>query len=138
MLISDPAFRIGTRIAGSQQIGILAGDGTNSGILQALDNREAIKVNDVVLSRGSANNSPFVPGVPIGLIKKVSSATNSVSQVAEVEYYANLNALGIVSVVTGASKNDPRDGLVPPPPQPTPMLTVTVTATPEPSPSTKN
>ncbi|MEN9679573.1 MAG: hypothetical protein RLZ57_702, partial [Actinomycetota bacterium] len=37
MLISDPGFKIGTRIAGTQQIGILSGDGTNSGILQALD-----------------------------------------------------------------------------------------------------
>ena len=40
MLISDPSFKVGTRIAGTQQIGILSGDGTNSGILQALDNRE--------------------------------------------------------------------------------------------------
>ncbi|MEY4444014.1 MAG: hypothetical protein RL301_93 [Actinomycetota bacterium] len=137
MLISDPSFKIGTRIAGTQQIGILSGDGTNSGILQALDNREVINKGDVVLALGSANNSPFVPGVPIGVITRVSSATNSVSQVADVRYYTNLNALGIVSVVVGASKNNPRDSLVPPPPQPTPIPTVTVTATPSPT-STNN
>ena len=133
MLISDPSFKIGTRIAGTQQIGILSGDGTNSGVLQALDNREEIKKGDVVLARGSANNSPFVPGVPIGVITRVSSATNSVSQVADVRFYPNLNALGVVSIVVGASKNDPRDSLVPPPPQPTPIPTVTVTATPSPT-----
>ena len=132
-LISDPSFKIGTRIAGTQQIGIMSGDGTNSGILQALDNREEIKKGDVVLARGSANNSPFVPGVPIGVITRVSSATNSVSQVADVKYYTNLNALGVVSVVVGASKNNPRDALVPPAPLPTPIPTVTVTATPSPS-----
>lgn len=133
MLISDPSFKIGTRIAGTQQIGILSGDGTNSGILQALDNREEIKKGDVVLARGSANNSPFVPGVPIGTITRVSSATNSVSQVADVRFFPNLNALGIVSVVVGASRNNPRDALVPPAPRPTPIPTVTVTATPLPS-----
>lgn len=132
MLISDPAFKIGTRIAGTQQIGILSGNGTNSGILQALDNREEIKKNDIVLARGSANNSPFVPGVPIGLITRVSSATNSVSQIASVKFYVNLGALGVVSVVVGAPKSDPRDALVPPGPEPTPIPTVTVTATPEP------
>ena len=46
---------------------------------------------------------------------------------------ATLNALGVVSIVVGASKNDPRDSLVPPPPQPTPIPTVTVTATPSPT-----
>ena len=37
-LASDPAFRIGARIAGSQQIGILSGQGTRRGVLQLLDN----------------------------------------------------------------------------------------------------
>ena len=133
MLISDPSFKIGTRIAGTQQIGIMSGDGTNSGVLQALDNREEIKKGDVVLAKGSVNNSPFVPGVPIGKVTRVSSATNSVTQVAEVTYYVNLGAIGVVSVVVGSPKYDPRDSLVPPAPIPTPIPTVTVTATPSPS-----
>ncbi len=37
-LASDPAFKIGARIAGTQQIGILSGQGTRKGVLQLLDN----------------------------------------------------------------------------------------------------
>ncbi|MFM6841341.1 MAG: rod shape-determining protein MreC, partial [Candidatus Planktophila sp.] len=33
-LASDPAFRVGARIAGTQQIGILSGQGTRKGVLQ--------------------------------------------------------------------------------------------------------
>ena len=42
-LASDPAFKIGARIAGTQQIGILSGQGTRKGVLQLLDNSTEVK-----------------------------------------------------------------------------------------------
>jgi rod shape-determining protein MreC len=135
LLASDPSFKIGVKIARNQSIGILTGKGSNSGFLELLDNTEKIVKYDILLSRGSTNNTPFVPGVPVGKITKVLNSTNSVSQVAEVTLYANLNALGIVSVVLKAAESNPGNSLIPEAPKPTPIPTVTIYATASPSPS---
>jgi rod shape-determining protein MreC len=136
-LASDPSFRVGARIAGSQQIGILSGQGTRKGVLQLLDNTTEIKVGDAILARGSNNGRPFVPGVPIGEVTAVDNSAGAVTQTADVKFYSNFATLGVVSVVVSAPSSDPRDSLVPAKPQPTPIPTVTVTATPSPSPSSK-
>jgi len=136
-LASDPAFRVGARIAGSQQIGILSGQGTRKGVLQLLDNTTEIKVGDAILARGSNNGRPFVPGVPIGEVTSVDNSASAVTQTADVKFYANFSALGVVSVVISPPASDPRDSLVPAKPKPTPIPTVTVTATPSASPSSQ-
>ena len=130
LLASDPSFKIGVRVARNQSIGILSGQGSNSGVLELLDNTARLKKNDVLLSRGSTNNTPFVPGVPIGRVNKASDSTNSISQVADITFYANLNALGVVSVILKASESNPGNALIPKAPVPTPIPTVTVYATP--------
>ena len=79
MLATDPAFRIGVRIAGSQQIGILSGRGSRSGSLQLLDNQTNVKVGDVLLSRGSVANRPFVPGVPVGYVTAVDNSAGAIA-----------------------------------------------------------
>lgn len=136
-LASDPSFRIGARIAGTQQIGILSGQGTRKGVLQLLDNSEEVKVGDAILARGSANGRPFVPGVPIGEVTAVDNSASAITQTADVKFYSNFSTLGVVAVVVSSPKSDPRDSLVPPKPQPTPIPTVTVTVTPSPSASSK-
>lgn len=135
LLASDPSFKIGVRIARTQSIGILSGQGNNLGILELLDNTTKIKKNDVLLARGSSNNRPFVPGVPVGYITKVPNSANYVAQVADVTFYANMNAIGVVSVVLSAPDSDPRNALIPKAPVPTPMPTVTIYVTPSPSPT---
>jgi rod shape-determining protein MreC len=136
-LASDPSFRVGARIAGSQQIGILSGQGTRKGVLQLLDNTQEIKVGDAILARGSNNGRPFVPGVPIGEVTAVDNSASAITQTADVKFYSNFATLGVVSVVVSAPAIDPRDSLVPAKPVPTPIPTVTVTATPSPSASSK-
>ncbi len=136
-LASDPAFRVGARIAGSQQIGILSGQGTRKGVLQLLDNTQEVKVGDAILARGSNNGRPFVPGVPIGEVTAVDNSAGAVTQTADVKFYSNFATLGVVSVVVAAPKTDPRDALVPAKPVPTPIPTVTVTASPSPTASSK-
>ena len=135
LLASDPSFKIGVRVARNQSIGILSGQGSNSGVLELLDNTAKLKKNDILLSRGSTNNTPFVPGVPVGRVNKSSDSTNSVSQVADITFYANLNALGVVSVILKASESNPGNALIPKAPVPTPIPTVTVYATPSASPA---
>ena len=133
-LASDPSFRIGARIAGSQQIGILSGQGTRKGVLQLLDNTTQVSVGDAIVARGSQNGRPFVPGIPIGEVTKVDNSPGSVTQTADVKFYTNFGSLGVVSVVVSGAGTDPRDALVPPRPVPTPIPTVTVYVTPSPSP----
>ena len=137
MLATDPDFKVGVRIAGTQQIGILSGRGSKRAELQLLDNQKIVKVGDVLLARGSTNNRPFVPGIPVGVISAVDSSAGSIAQSATVMLYPNFSALGVVSVVLNAGKNNPGDALVPAAPQPTPVPTVTIFATPSPSANTK-
>jgi rod shape-determining protein MreC len=133
MLATDPDFKVGVRVAGSQQIGILSGRGSKRAELQLLDNQNIVKVGDVLLARGSTHNRPFVPGIPVGVISAVDNSAGSIAQSASVMLYPNFSALGIVSVVISAGKNNPGDALVPSAPMPTPVPTVTVYATPAPS-----
>ena len=137
MLATDPDFKVGVRVAGTQQIGILSGRGSKRAELQLLDNQKIVKVGDVLLARGSTNNRPFVPGIPVGIISAVDSTAGSIAQTATVMLYPNFSALGVVSVVLSAGKNNPGDALVPAAPQPTPVPTVTVFATPTPTATTK-
>jgi rod shape-determining protein MreC len=137
MLATDPEFKVGVRIAGTQQIGILSGRGSKRAELQLLDNQKIVKVGDVLLARGSTNNRPFVPGIPVGIISAVDSTAGSIAQTATVMLYPNFSALGVVSVVLSAGKNNPGDALVPAAPQPTPVPTVTIFATPTPTATTK-
>ena len=137
-LASDPAFKIGARIAGTQQIGILSGQGTRKGVLQLLDNTTQVRKGDALLARGSQNGRPFVPGVPIGEVITVDNSPGAVTQTADVKFYTNFSTLGVVAVVVSGSSADPRDSLVPPKPRPTPLPTVTIYATPgavEPTPT---
>jgi rod shape-determining protein MreC len=135
MLESDPSFHVGVRIAGSQEIGILSGQGTDRAILQLLDSQTTVKVGDVLLARGSEGGKPFVPGVPVGTVTSVPNSAGLVSQLAEVQYFTHLHTLGIVAVVVSPPIIDPRDALVPPKPVPTPIPTVTIYMAPSPSPT---
>ncbi|MEY2724038.1 MAG: rod shape-determining protein MreC [Actinomycetota bacterium] len=132
LLMSDPTFKIGVRIAGTQSIGVLSGQGGNTYLLQLLDATGDIKVGDKLVARGSEGGRPFVPGVPVGSVIEVQSNSSSITQNADVEASANLNRIGIVAVVVSPPKSDPRDALIP---KPNPTVTVYVTPTPTPSPS---
>ena len=132
-LASDPSFKVGARIAGSQQIGILSGQGSRNALLQLLDNTTTVKVGDVILARGSNNGRPFVPGVPIGEVTAVDNSASAVTQTADIKFYVNFSTLAVVSVVLRSPELDPRDALVPAKPLPTPLPTVTVTVTPSPT-----
>lgn len=134
-LASDPSFKIGARIAGSQQIGILSGQGNRSATLQLLDNSTTVNIGDVLLARGSSSNRPFVPGVPLGYVSRVDNSAGAIAQSAIVRYYTNFSILGVVAVVVGGPSSNPGDALVPKKPQVTPIPTVTVTVTPTPSPA---
>lgn len=133
LLMSDPSFRIGVRIAGSQVMGVLSGTGGRSYSLQLLDATENVNLGDVLVARGSDNDRPFPPGVPVGTVSWVDNATGQLTKHANVEGFAKLTSVGVVSVILSTTSSDPHDSLVPAKPKPTPIPTVTVTASPSPS-----
>jgi rod shape-determining protein MreC len=132
LLMNDPSFKMGVRIAGTQSIGVLSGQGGNSYLLQLLDATGEIKLGDKLVARGSDGGRPFVPGVPVGTVVEVQSNSSSITQNADVTASANLDRIGIVAVVVSPPKFDPRDSLIP---KPNPTVTVYVTPSPTPTPS---
>jgi len=130
LLMSDPTFRIGVRVARSQSVGVLMGEGTNSYTVELLDPSGSLEVGDSLISIGSDNNRPYIPGLPVGVVTKVDHTTTLLTQSATVKAYTNLNDLGIVSVVVQAPTTAPNKPI-----NPTPNPTVTVFVTPTPAPS---
>jgi rod shape-determining protein MreC len=130
LLMSDPTFKIGVRIAGTQSIGVVSGQGGSTYLLQLLDATGEIKKGDVLVARGSQDGKPFVPGVPVGTVTTVQSNASSITQNADVVGISNLERIGVVAVVTSPPNNDPRDSLIP---KPRPTQTIFVTPTPTPS-----
>ena len=133
LLMSDPTFRIGVRVARSQSVGVLMGEGTNSYTVELLDPSGSLEVGDSLISIGSDNNRPYIPGLPVGVVTKVDHTTTLLTQSATVKAYTNLNDLGIVSVVVQAPTAAPNKPI-----NPTPNPTVTVFVTPTPTPSVSN
>ena len=126
LLTSDPSFRVGVRIARNQSVGVLSGLGSTSYSLVLLDPSGTIKTGDILITNGSEGNRPFVPGVPVGVVVGVDNSTASLTQTATVVSYANLNDLGVVSVILSAPTTAPRKPLLP---SPNPTVTVYVTPT---------
>lgn len=130
LLMSDPTFRIGVRVARTQSVGVLMGEGGGSYTLELLDPAGTMQVGDSLISIGSDNNRPYIPGLPVGAITKVDHTTTSLTQRATVKSFANLNDLGVVSVVLAAPTTAPSKPI-----NPTPRATITVLVTPTPTPS---
>lgn len=130
LLMSDPSFRIGVRVAGTQDMGILSGEGEGKFSLRMLSATGQLKAGDVLLSRGSSGDKPFVPGVPVGKVITIDNSTGQLTMQGRVMGFVDLNALGVVSVVTASVGGNPGDALVPQAPRPAPTVTIFVTPTP--------
>lgn len=130
LLMSDPTFRIGVRVARSQSVGVVMGQGSGTYVVELLDPAGSLRKGDSLISIGSDNNRPYIPGLPVGYVVKVDTSTNSLTQRATVKSYSNLNDLGIVSVVVKAPTSAPKQAINP---TPRPIKTIYVTPTPTPS-----
>ena len=127
LLMNDPSFKIGVRVARSQSVGVLTGQGDNTYQFDLLDPAGSVQVGDALISNGSDNNRPYIPGVPVGYVTAVDHTSAILTQSATVKSYTNLNNLGVVAVVVSAPTSAPRIPI-----QPTPIPTVTVFVTPPP------
>lgn len=130
VLIVDPAVSVGARVAGSQEIGILSGTGKQNELqFQLFDPLATLDQGAALVTFGSKDGRPYVPGVPIGEVMTVAGTAGQLSRVATVRPFANISTLSIVGVVVRPPRTDPRDSVLPAVPN-APVVTISATPTP--------
>lgn len=139
-LLLDPAAQVGVRMAGSGQLGLARGgqvvpdrrDVLGSDVLgfELLDRLAPMVDGDVVVTFGSPGGRPFVPGVPVGVLRDVAGGYGATARIATLVPYVDFSSLDLVGVVVEPPRTDPRDLLVPvtspPVPAPEPAATPVV------------
>ncbi len=131
VLLVDDTSSVGSRLAGTLSIGVTSGDGLHplSLQMQLFDPFADMKVGERIVTFGSANYRPFVPGVPIGTVTSVQGVKGQSGRIAFIKPFVDVFSLDLVGVVIEPPRKDPRDSVLPTPVA-TPTVTVTVTASP--------
>lgn len=135
LLATDGSSTVGSRLAGTGQIGSVSGmgkglSGPNTLHLQLFDGSAVLHLGEQLVTFGSVGGSPYVPGVPIGTIVRLETSSNALTRSALVRPFADFSSLGVVGVVIVPPRVSPRDSVLPPAPHPTPTPTVTKTVYP--------
>ncbi|MBP2706713.1 rod shape-determining protein MreC [Microbispora sp. RL4-1S] len=124
-LLTDPALSAGARLEGSNEIGVVSGLGEEGGgenlvRFRLLDSSAPLAVGRRIVSFGSQQSKPYVPGVPIGIIERVESVPGELIKTAYARPFTDFSAIDVVGVIVQAPKRDPRDSVLPPVPRPAP------------------
>jgi rod shape-determining protein MreC len=130
LLAIDPEFHVGVRLADGQT-GVVTGRQKADMSLELIDPAARVKPGDGLVTQGSADQQPFVWGVPVGSVVTASSPLAGQVQTGTVKPFVNFSALDLVGVVVQPPRTDPRQALLQSP-VPTVTVTATVTATPTP------
>jgi rod shape-determining protein MreC len=136
LLDTDASATVGVRVAGTGEIGVVTGSGKNrSGPaaleLQVFDENAVLRPGQQLVTFGSVNGRPYVPGVPVGVITRVQASPSALTKTAWVRPFADDGTLGVVGVVIVPPRHNPRDSVLPhPPPTPAPTHSPTPHATP--------
>ncbi|WP_283138288.1 rod shape-determining protein MreC [Rhizohabitans arisaemae] len=134
-LITDSASSVGGRLEDSLEVGVVSGLGKliPGGLFvrfQLLDSTAPIAEGQRIVSFGSDQARPYVPGVPIGVVQRVQETPGELTRIAYVRPFARISALDVVGVVVAAPARDPRDAVLPKP-LATPSPSPTPTASPD-------
>lgn len=115
LLAVDPASTVGVRLAGSGTIGTATGQDPHTLRVEFLDPQLQVKPGEVVVTLGSAGDAPFVPGVPVGVVRQVVSTPGALTRTVLVTPYVDATSVDTVGVVVQPPRTDPRDAMVPSP-----------------------
>ncbi len=119
-LLVDATSTVGARLEGSNKLGLLNGTGdAHTMQLTMLDTMAAVKVGDRLV-KWATPDSPYVAGVPLGVVTEVGGTPSGTGQVAVVQPYVDVMALDLVGVVVESPRTDPRDTVLPPKPSASP------------------
>ena len=112
LLIADPESVVGGRLGRGMELGFLRGTGGigESARLQLslVDEEVTPSVGDSVVTWGSRDGTPYVPGVPVGEVTAVQSNPAELSTTATVRPYVDFTALDLVGVVVDGGPRPPR------------------------------
>ncbi|GAC1329352.1 MAG: rod shape-determining protein MreC [Mycobacteriales bacterium] len=120
LLAIDGTFSAGARLEGSLDIGLVTGKGQQPMGFQLLNPQARVSAGDRLVTLGSPDSKPFVPGVPIGSVASVETTPGALVRSALVTPYVSFGALDLVGIVVEPPRQNPRDGVLPPKPEPTP------------------
>ena len=103
LLVIDQESVVGARLGSNAEVGFLQGRGDIGGDgrldLDLVDNSETPGKNDVVVTWGSNNGSPYVAGVPIGSVEAVFSSPREQAKHAVIKPFVDFSSLDLVGVV---------------------------------------
>ncbi|MFJ4921935.1 rod shape-determining protein MreC [Streptomyces sp. NPDC088725] len=133
LLANDPDFTVGTRMEKTDELGFATGQGDRPLAVQFLNGKAKIKPGDRLVTFGSSQDKPFVPGVPVGEVVRVDPSGGDLTRTVYVRPFAGFTKLDLVGVVVEAPRTAPRDTVLPPKSKVRPTPTVTVTVTPKPN-----
>jgi rod shape-determining protein MreC len=118
LLVVDPEATVGVRVEGNGQLGLLSGAGLRAMTLEMTDPKAPLSAGDRLVTFGSKDGKPYVPGVPVGVVRSVSTEPGSLVRVATVDPYIDATSLELVGIVIAPPRVDPRDAVLPPKPTP--------------------
>ncbi|MFE6451436.1 rod shape-determining protein MreC [Nocardiopsis dassonvillei] len=121
MLATDVNSAVGARLEATRKIGVVRGGTVPGGpdaelTLELFDLQAPVEAGDRLVTLGSHEGAPFVPGVPIGTVEEVQVAPGALSRLARIAPAVDFSSLDVVGVVVGGPEEDPRDSVLPPRP----------------------
>ncbi|OOC55025.1 MULTISPECIES: rod shape-determining protein MreC [Nocardiopsis] len=121
MLATDVKSAVGARLEATRKIGVVNGGTVPGGpeaelTLELFDLEAQVDPGDRVVTLGSHEGAPFVPGVPIGTVEEVQVAPGALSRLADIAPAVDFSSLDVVGVVVRGPEEDPRDSVLPPRP----------------------
>ena len=103
LLIVDRESVVGGRLGSDLKIGFVRGRGGIGDAarldLDLLDSAATPARNDTVVTWGSRNGAPYLPGIPIGKVVSVYASPRQLSQRAVLTPFVDFGALDVVGVV---------------------------------------
>ena len=112
LLLVDRESVVGARLSASAEVGFLRGrgglDGDGRLDLDLVDNSETPGKDDVVVTWGSRDGSPYVPGVPIGTVEAVFSSPREQAKHAVIAPFVDFSSLDVVGVVVDGDTHGDR------------------------------
>ncbi|MDX6742957.1 rod shape-determining protein MreC [Actinocorallia sp. A-T 12471] len=123
LLATDSASTVGARMETSKEIGVVTGTGRRGFGVGAATLRLELLAPDVrlspgqrVVTLGSQDDRPYVPGVPIGVVEKVEQTPGALTRTALIRPFVHFSGLDVVGVVVAPPQRDPHDAVLPPRP----------------------
>lgn len=101
LLAADPGSGVGARDARSDEIGTVAGTGTNGFLFTPLSPKADLAAGDQLVT-GPSRATSYVPGLAIGTVRSVRRSADG-SETAVVTPAASPTTVDVVGVLTGSS-----------------------------------